>query len=679
MSSSETSLLSSSTQASTIDSARMARAAAGRSWSSSNKLQPRGATIEERDEEDFGTSVMELLKSEPKVAHADTERSVPAVILLGSQAPHLPVPSGLSSSDTTIAPGRSSPLADTPPLDDRPSPRTDVTTPLLEVPESSAFASSPRSAASDDAHEPKLGTSATYRASRHRSEHLESQREVRELASFLATTGPPVASHHAQEESTTSQSSAQSRMSFKGLMSRMSSTKRHKDDHGNFKAWAEKKHLLSAPAVNNQRPKTGSGPGGSTGALRSQRSASSVATSTSTVQPLMTSTVSLSSPSEATTDTAPKVREVVRKPSLVRKWAAQVTAGEPTRTSSRRRTTPMTISSPLPTVSLDEEPPIEHESKVASPSPQVPTSVLGFVAEPSSPNRESFYTTIEEDFGPEITRGNGTPEAALAALTAGSRSGKSSPVVSRDPEREPSIYDRPVSSSFSARSSPRTGFSQLRHERVHELSEEASVRSTSRANGTAHPLSSSAASTTARSVTESSPSIGTPSVSGSPRAAKSVLPPRTSSASATASANASPRSEHRPLSRPPSSSGYTSTASMDGSIPLSDLLPLRHLLDNATSTRECQLLLDAILSQMGVPRAGEISTPEDRVAAWLLAGRDGPCTHLKEKKVRRKKLSPELAMKNLPALPGSPLVERDEQSGDKLVGLGIEVGKGVRV
>jgi hypothetical protein len=64
------------------------------------------------------------------------------------------------------------------------------------------------------------------------------------------------------------------------------------------------------------------------------------------------------------------------------------------------------------------------------------------------------------------------------------------------------------------------------------------------------------------------------------------------------------------------------------SIPLQDLLPLRHLLEHATSARECQLLLGAVLSQWGVPLSYPASvpqpTPEDRVAAWLLAGREGP-------------------------------------------------------
>jgi hypothetical protein len=64
------------------------------------------------------------------------------------------------------------------------------------------------------------------------------------------------------------------------------------------------------------------------------------------------------------------------------------------------------------------------------------------------------------------------------------------------------------------------------------------------------------------------------------------------------------------------------------SIPVSDLIPLRGLLQHATSARECQLLLGAILSQLGIPHSDtsqdEVIDPESRVTAWLLAGREGP-------------------------------------------------------
>ncbi|ODO11498.1 hypothetical protein I350_00278 [Cryptococcus amylolentus CBS 6273] len=68
------------------------------------------------------------------------------------------------------------------------------------------------------------------------------------------------------------------------------------------------------------------------------------------------------------------------------------------------------------------------------------------------------------------------------------------------------------------------------------------------------------------------------------------------------------------------------------SIPLTDLLPLRSLLAHATSATECRLLLNAILTQFGVPQAAPASANQDasdegaeeRVMAWLLAGREGP-------------------------------------------------------
>ncbi|OCF45484.1 hypothetical protein I317_00731 [Kwoniella heveanensis CBS 569] len=101
----------------------------------------------------------------------------------------------------------------------------------------------------------------------------------------------------------------------------------------------------------------------------------------------------------------------------------------------------------------------------------------------------------------------------------------------------------------------------------------------------------------------------------------------------------------------------TSTAKSDrphpsvSTIPVADLIPLRHLLDHATCARECRMLLSAILTQFGVPLSlpsasasksasaqnasiaaqgmgdDEVENqvkPEDRVMAWLLAGRDGP-------------------------------------------------------
>ncbi|KAK4686625.1 hypothetical protein P7C73_g3502, partial [Tremellales sp. Uapishka_1] len=65
------------------------------------------------------------------------------------------------------------------------------------------------------------------------------------------------------------------------------------------------------------------------------------------------------------------------------------------------------------------------------------------------------------------------------------------------------------------------------------------------------------------------------------------------------------------------------------SVPVADLIPLRHLLDHATTARECRMLLDAILSQFKVPMSTSdiaLPSPEDRVTAWLLGGREGPAS-----------------------------------------------------
>lgn len=75
-------------------------------------------------------------------------------------------------------------------------------------------------------------------------------------------------------------------------------------------------------------------------------------------------------------------------------------------------------------------------------------------------------------------------------------------------------------------------------------------------------------------------------------------------------------------------------------VPKRDLVPLRNLLDHAKSASECRLLLNATLTQFGVPYSDlescrreegkgkgkhtAVETPEDQVVAWLLAGREDP-------------------------------------------------------
>jgi hypothetical protein len=96
----------------------------------------------------------------------------------------------------------------------------------------------------------------------------------------------------------------------------------------------------------------------------------------------------------------------------------------------------------------------------------------------------------------------------------------------------------------------------------------------------------------------------------------------------TASEGTTPEQQDEPTHKATSENNNQSTNTNPTSVPLADLIPLRGLLQHATSARECQLLLSAILSQLGVPHSqsssDEVIDPESRVTAWLLAGREGP-------------------------------------------------------
>ncbi|WRT67101.1 uncharacterized protein IL334_004067 [Kwoniella shivajii] len=62
------------------------------------------------------------------------------------------------------------------------------------------------------------------------------------------------------------------------------------------------------------------------------------------------------------------------------------------------------------------------------------------------------------------------------------------------------------------------------------------------------------------------------------------------------------KSSRESISQKQSQIGRDSQKPTIRSIPSSDLIPLRSLLDHATTVQECQSLLDAMLSQLGVPR-----------------------------------------------------------------------------
>lgn len=718
-----------STQASTTDSrVNGYRAAAGRSWSSQQtKLMPRGPTIEEKDEDDpnpRGQSVIELLRSEPR--HGSPlqphERTVPAVILGSPVPPEPEVPEWEAGSPTLV----SEPI---------PMHRTS------------------RSASEGGILETEVNPD-TYRQPRHMSERLEARRETRDLVNFLQTTAPPsasVAPDFPRPVSPPQQRGALPR--FKNILHRMSSTtkrqtyKEAKEEDNSFKAWAERTLLPSpsiqtlrsqgdaqshnsaeAPPTHSREPSAG---------LRSQKSQSSVG-SASTLHG-HSSLPSQTRGQDPQSSTAPvTTREVLRRASIVRKWAAGVTHGEQKTSLTRRKSTPLSVSSPL----AEDSEGVEDESGDQRGGTGSETGSLnsrpglglglGITALSTLAAGDAAMGDGEKYDSDNDDNNNGTPEAALATLTAGSRS---SPALSRPTTMfragSPQHADAPsltaVEATPAMTDSPRSTGAQLQHERVAELREAEDAVPSAGANGTPGTPVAPSRSASTRSLgsrhsaspvlerrslpprspasmsTRALPGSSSPqpsskagsyvglsksgaSVSDSPKASIRSLPTG-SSAGASASVNANATSTARVAAAPSvGTSARSSPASTaaplphDGCVALADLTPLRHLLDHATTARECQLLLDAILSQLGVPRAGEGS---DRVAAWLLGGspmatnrnwadkvtRKAPpppsagsaarsvslsasSSSMRSPKSRRKKLGPDATMKSLPALPG---------------------------
>lgn len=634
MSSSESSLLSMSTQASTADSRVSGnRAAAGRSWSSQQtKLMPRGPTIEEKDEDDavdfHRPSVMELLKSEPRVLEPRTqERTVPAVVL-GSPIPHTePIDSENDASPTLVS-------------------------------ESTQSQRTQRSVSEGGIVETEVNVNGEmFRSPRHKSERLTMRDDTRDLARFLSTTAPPPLSTTPDYMRPVSPPQPSSRSGrFKNIMSRMSSTRRKeaKEEDTSFKAWADRT-LLPSPSVQTLRSQPDSNSlhapsllppshtrDGSSG-LRPQKSHSSVG-SVSTLHGQSpagqgrTQSVRSVEPPPAPVTT----REVLRRASIVRKWAAQVTHGEHKLT--RRKSTPLSLSSPLP--ESDER--SEKQSDAGSIRAPGVGLGLGMGTLPSIAPSEGVMS--EDEYLPAR---EGTPEAAFATLTGSNRSQPST--VYSQSSAQPLRPEQGRSVSGPAR--------QLRHERVAELQDGAGGAPSVRSLGSRH--------------------------SASPVLERRSLPPR--------SAASSPRSSPRALPITlPSNSPKPSFRSLESDpapaperlpetyVALTDLTPLRSLLDHATTARECQLLLDAILSQLGVPRAGDT----DRVAAWLLGGAPmgrwsdkiarrapRPPSEGSSRSSRRKKLSAEATNKSLPALPEPPKEEEEASPLGEVWDITSEDGK----
>ncbi|BEJ15212.1 hypothetical protein CspHIS471_0409790 [Cutaneotrichosporon sp. HIS471] len=604
MSSSESSLLSMSTQASTTDSRVSGyRAAAGRSWSSQGtKLTPRGPTIEEKDEEDavdfHRPSVIELLKSEPRVlSPRSQERTVPAVIL-GSPIPQAePVDSENDASPTLVS-------------------------------ELSQSQRTQRSASESGIVETEVNVNGQmFRNPRHKSDRMTMREETRDLAHFLSTTAPPppvsTANEFTRPVSPPQLSSRSGR--FKNIMSRMSSTRRKesKEEDTSFKSWAERT-LLPSPSVQTLRshPDTNSlhapslmplshSRDGSKG-LRSQRSHSSVGS----VSTLLGTVPANQGRTQSVRSVEPPA--VNRRTSIVRKWAAQVAHGEQRLT--RRKSTPLSVSTPLP----ENDEGCESQPEAGRMSTGLGLGLgLGMSTLPNGARSDSVMPE-----GEHLSACEGTPEAALATLTGSNRS-RASTIYSQSSPK-PLRPEQARSVSVPSR--------QLRHERVAELQDGASSGAPS--------IRSLESGHSASPVLERRSRL-LPSAASSPRASPRALPiPLPSS---------SPKASVRSLDSEPALERLA-----DGYVALTDLTPLRTLLDHATTARECQLLLDAILSQIGVPHAGET----DRVAAWLLGGgpkgrwsdkvprrAQPPPSEGSSRSSRRKKLSSEVTNKSLPALP----------------------------
>lgn len=471
---------------------------------------------------------------------------------------------------------------------------------------------------------------------------------------------------------------------FKAIMSRMSVQKKDKkDDDPGIKAWAEK---TLVPSPSNQTLKSHGMNGSDKSQLRSKKSSSSFASASTLMPPALSPAASIDSGGSTPLTT----REVLRKPSLVRKWAAQVTAGEPNR---RRSRSPLMPNSPM----LGSEQQHGDNEELGDTLTEEPASMeasevglgLGSPAIIHSRVANGHISTIEEsDYYEDSLGAAGTrdtietsatldtmatidtvdcgpqgPEQALAVLTAASKT--NSPVTT------PSTPDeRFQASALPSKSSKSKSIASGRSSLVFSSSVQYAD------NDDGEEERAAAASTPGATSATESPSID----SVTP---VSALPSRVSHKKAR-----SRHSSYASLSRRPEPVEHGKNF-----VDVADLVPLRQLLDHATTARECQLLLDAILSQLGVPRGeilgGTVARPDDRVVAWLLSGREGPVgditpvhpkshsrassyagghgrtssKHMPSSRSAsslsgRRRIAPEAANKNLPALPPpSPLGE----------------------
>lgn len=643
------------------------------------------------------------------------------------------------------------------------------------------------------------GPNGTYRMARNaRTDQLEARQQSRDLANFLQTTAPPplrsASAPHSGEEAQREQSK---KHKFKDLMSRIGPYRRDRVDPHDPPAallkmpWGDRQPVSSAD-LNKGKPFPGSpsnqslgpnyGPSGPK-SLRSQRSVSSVGTASSI-------------PSSPPTSSSASAKDVLRKPSLMRKWAHHVT--EPARqrrtsASSKGLTSPLLSSSKLRLSEVEEDP--ADSASASSRAHGLGIGGLGIGVPPSIlESQHSDELTSELEYNPPVgsdasllkSETVSPPKSPIAVTTTKVEEIEQlkepevkehvEPVeVSREQEQLPqeqapvpaevpeplTIETSPsVHTAPSITSSPRIADTpSLVQEATWPMSPELpAVPSTIHSEAASPTLPSPAASQSSRLSMRPLPErpgerrqsreLPRPPTSASPTAVTSarrfskqefpsptstipespenssiletpvessrsptvrklpeppieehlpdLAPDATIKAASLASLAQPPRHDRvaelsgqnqSPKSSPTLSQNSGFDDKLDGGyIHVSEIAPLRSMLENAATVRECQILVDALLTQLGVPRESmSDNDQQDRVAEWLANERSTPSgenvselqtpngspklkvkTHRSSlsagsgrRIVSRKSskgttvgsLSPEITMKNLPALP----------------------------
>lgn len=781
-SSSESSLITASTQSSGESSRPGHRVLAGRqSWTAGNagwspnstKLRPRRTTIDESLEEedlDAETTLMELIKASPEPEVGSRSEST------HTSAPARDAgPRHLSASMSNMK------------LMEELGPK-DAKEEQFARSQSRPF---PVRSASESISD--HGPNGTYRSARNpRTDQTESRSQSRELASFLSTTAPPQRSASAPYSSEDSFREQSKRHKLKDLMSRIGPYRRDRiDPHDPPPAmmkmpWDKDRqpvssadfHKLRQPSATSNQSLTPTPPGSAPKSLRSQRSVSSVGTASASSVP-------------ATLPNAASAKDVLRKPSLMRKWAHQVT--EPARqrrtsASSRGLTSPLLSQSKSRLSEVEEDtadavgassralglglgglglgmPPLilesersnirsdlEHDAPAGSaptlpkdevnPRPKSSVSATGPEVverlkeaqirdlQDASGNLKGEPPVLLEANEPLPTDVSPRPADAEPALNG------SSVVAEPQPLAQDASRPRPPELSMPAQApSPSLSQGSSSRQSLRPLPERPGDRRTSRE--LPKPPQPNSASPTAsispRVFSKQefpSPHMSSPELRTLPEAPAEVVRSPTlrrlpevpdeehmlepaSAATVKASslasltqplrhdrvAELSAHSTQSPKDSPsPLQHNNLVDSGIDGGyVHVSELTHLRSLLENATTVRECQIMVDCVLTRLGVPR--DVVSGDDhqeRVTEWLRSDSSSPSrdnvselqtpngsprlklkTHRSSlsagsgKRVISRKsskgttveshLSPDITMKNLPALPG-PAASPDHSS-----------------